>query len=73
MKKNKNHKSIDNFILEDWTPTLVEQSLMDGTFNKLQEESVEQFSEDISSDFLKVQDFNTAMEDIKSEIDKWQS
>ena len=71
--KNKNHKSIDNFILEGWTPTPVEQSLMDGTFNKLLEESDEQFSEDISSDFLEVQDFNTAMEEIKSEIDKWQS
>ena len=70
--KNKNHKSIDNFILEGWTPTPVEQSLMDGTFDELLNESVEQFSENIPSDFLEVQDFNAAMEEIKTEIDRWQ-
>ena len=70
--KNKNHKSIDNFILEGWTPTPVEQSLMDGTFNELLNESVEQFSENIPSDFLEVQDLNAAMEEIKTEIDRWQ-
>lgn len=66
-------KSIGNFLLEGWTPTPVEQALMDGTFDKLLNESVETDSEEIPSDFLEVQDFDTAMEEIKSEIDKWQS
>ena len=64
---------IDNFLLEGWIPTPVEQSLMDGTFNDLINESVEQSFEDIPSDFLELQEFHTAMEDIKSEIDRWQS
>lgn len=66
-------KSIGNFILEGWTPTPVEQALMDGTFEKLLNESVETDNEEIPSDFLELQDFDTAMEEIKSEIDKWQS
>ena len=66
-------KSIDNFILEGWTPTLVEQALMDSTFEKLLKESVDTGNEEIPSDFLEIQDFDTAMEEIKSEIDKWQS
>lgn len=66
-------KSIGNFILENWTPTSVEQALMDGTFDKLLNESVDTDNEEIPSDFLEIQDFNTAMEDIKMEIDKWQS
>ena len=66
-------KSIGNFLLEGWTPTPVEQALIDGTFDKLLNESVDTDIEDIPSDFLEVQDFDTAMEEIKSEIDKWQS
>lgn len=66
-------KSIGNFILEGWTPTPVEQALMDGTFDKLLNESVDTDYDNIPSDFLEVQDFDTAMEEIKSEIDKWQS
>lgn len=66
-------KSIGNFLLEGWIPTPVEQALMDGTFDKLLNESVDTDSDDIPSDFLEVQDFDTAMEEIKSEIDKWQS
>lgn len=62
---------IDNFILEGWTPTPLEQSLMDGTFDKMLLESENINSEPIPKDFLEVQDFNTAMEDIKAEIDKW--
>ena len=65
-------KSIGNFILEGWTPTPVEQALMDGTFDKLLNESVDTDYDNIPSDFLEVQDFDTAMEEIKSEIDKWQ-
>ncbi|MCQ2198258.1 MAG: hypothetical protein MJZ19_00885 [Paludibacteraceae bacterium] len=66
-------KSIGNFLLEGWTPTPVEQALMDGTFDKLLIESVDTDGDDIPSDFLEVQDFDTAMEEIKSEIDKWQA
>lgn len=66
-------KKCGNFLLEGWTPTPVEQALMNGTFDKLLNESVDTNADDISSDFLEVQDFDTAMEEIKSEIDKWQS
>lgn len=75
--ENKQHssmpKKIGNFILEEWIPTQVEQSLIDGTFNELINESMEESLNDIPSDFLQLQDFDTAMEEIKSEIDKWQS
>lgn len=64
-------KSIGNFILEGWTPTPVEQSLIDGTFEELLNESIDN-NEKIPNDFLEVQDFNTAMEEIKQEIDKCQ-
>ena len=66
-------KSIDNFILEGWTPTPLEQSLMDGTFEQMLSESIDDSYDDIPSDFLEVQDFDTAMQEIKDEIDKWQS
>lgn len=66
-------KRIGNFILEGWTPTQVEQDLMDGTFEQMLNESEEFDDEEIPSDFLEVQDFDTAMEEIKAEIDKWQS
>lgn len=66
-------KSIDNFMLEGWTPTPLEQSLMDGTFEKSLNESIDTNEEGIPSDFLEVQDFNTAMEEIKREINEWQS
>ena len=58
-------KSIGNFILDGWTPTPVEQALMDDTFDKLLKESVDDDKEEIPSDFLEVQEFNTAMEKIK--------
>ena len=64
-------KSIGNFILEGWTPTPVEQALIDGTFKELLNESIDN-NEKIPNDFLEVQDFNTAMEEIKQEIDKCQ-
>ena len=66
-------KNIGNFILKGWTPTPVEQALMDGTFDKLLNESVNTEYENIPNDFLEVQNFDTAMEEIKSEIDKWLS
>lgn len=66
-------KRIGNFLLEGWTPTPVEQALLDGTFEQMLNESEEFDNEEIPSDFLEVQDFDTAMEEIKSEIDKWQS
>lgn len=66
-------KSIDNFILEGWIPTPLEQSLMDGTFEQTLSESIDDSYDDIPSDFLEVQDFDTAMQEIKDEIDRWQS
>ena len=74
---NKKHssmqRSIGNFILEGWIPSQVEQSLIDGTYNDLINESIEESLNDIPNDFLQLQDFDAAMEEIKSEIDKWQS
>jgi hypothetical protein len=46
---------------------------MDGTLEQLLSESISDSFEDIPSDFLEVQDFDTAMQEIKDEIDKWQS
>lgn len=64
-------KSIDNFILEGWIPTPLEQSLMDDTLEQLLLKSTDDSFEDIPSDFLEVQDFDDAMEEIKAEIEKW--
>ena len=66
-------KRIDNFILEGCPLTPLEQALMDGTFDRMITESTGQVFDEIPSDFLEVQDFDAAMEDIKSEIDRWQS
>ena len=66
-------KNIDNFILEGCPLTPAEQALMDGTLEQLLSESISDSFEDIPSDFLEVQDFDTAMQEIKDEIDKWQS
>ena len=65
-------KSIGNFILEGWKPTTVEQALIDGTFKELLSESIMDNDEEIPNDFLEVQDLNTAMEEIKNEIDECQ-
>lgn len=46
---------------------------MDGSFDRMITESADQAIDDIPSDFLEVQDSDAAMEDIKSEIDRWQS
>lgn len=61
-----------NFILEGWTPTTVEKALINGTFEELLNESIDN-NEEIPKDFLEIQDFDAAMEEIKQEIDKWQS
>ncbi len=73
MKHRSMKKSIDNFILEGWEPTPLERSLMDGTFGQMITESADQAIDEIPSDFLEVQDFDAAMEDIKSEINRWRS
>jgi hypothetical protein len=62
-------KSIGNFFLDGWTPTSVEYALMNGNFDKLLKEADIDNSEGIPSDFLEVQDFNTAMDEIKNELD----
>ena len=67
---NNDVKKIDNFHLENWVPTPVEQALMSGTFDKLLNESTDVSFENIPNVFLEIQDFDAAMEDIKSEIDK---
>lgn len=61
-------KSIGNFILEGWKPTPVERALVDDTFKELLSESIMENDEKIPNDFLEVQDFNTAMEEIMNEI-----
>ena len=62
-------KNLDNFLLEDWTPTPVEQALMNGDFKQILYETTNDSFEDISNDFLEIQDFDTAMYEIKDEID----
>lgn len=59
---------IDNFLLEGWEPTPVEQALLNGTFKPTLKECQEVF-EEITEDFLEIQDFNTAMQEIKCEIE----
>ena len=59
---------IDNFLLEGWEPTPVEQALMNGTFKPTLKE-FQEAGEEIPKDFLEIQDFNTAMEEIKCEIE----
>ena len=61
--------SIDNFSLESWKPTPVEKALMDGTLKLSLNESMEA-CEEIPQDFLEIQDFNAAMEEIKQEISR---
>ena len=60
---------IGNFILDGCEPTPIEQSLIDGTFEELLASSNDIDEEDIPEDFLEVQDFDVAMEEIKQEID----
>lgn len=59
---------IDNFLLDGWEPTPVEQALMNGTFKPNLKECQEA-CEEIPEDFLEIQDFNTAMQEIKCEIE----
>ena len=59
---------IDNFLLEGWEPTPVEQALMNSTFKPTLKECQE-VCEEIPEDFLEIRDFNTAMEEIKREIE----
>ena len=61
---------IDNFLLEGWEPTPIEQALINGTFKPTLKECQE-VCEEIPEDFLEIQDFNNAMEEIKREIGSW--
>ena len=64
-------KNIDSFMLEDWKPTAVEEALMNGCLDNMLNEILDSKNEEIPIDFLEIQDFDTAMGEIKSEIDKW--
>lgn len=64
-------KRIGNFILEGWKPTPVEKALMNDYLEQMVNESADSDTSDIPSDFLEVQDYDAAMEEIKSEINKW--
>lgn len=56
-------------IIEGWTPTELEKSLMDGSFdNKLCESSIQ----NIPDDLLSVQTLEEAMADLKREVEQWQ-
>jgi len=54
--------------IENWTPTPLEQSLIDGTFD---DNIIVAELEDMPEDLLEVQDFEEAMEDLKREIATW--
>lgn len=62
-------KYIGNFLLKGWTPTPLEQALMDGNIDQYLAEATDLDDGEISTDFLEVQDFDTAMEEIKAELD----
>ena len=64
-------KKIDNFVMEGWVPTEVEQALVDG--NSKEMANKKDLKEPIPDDFLEVQDFNQAISDIKQEINLWTS
>ena len=57
------------FNIEGWIPTELEQSLMDGSFDKKME-SVTAVP-DIDVDLLDVSEFNEAMSELKREISSW--
>ena len=52
-----------------WEPTPLEQSLMDGTFDKEMEGKE---IPDIPEDLIEVQEFGEAMEDLRREIASWE-
>ena len=52
------------FNIEGWIPTELEQSLMDGSFDKEIESGVDIL--DIDADLLDVLEFNEAMSELKS-------
>lgn len=62
-------KSIGNFLLEGWTPTPLEQALMDGTIDEYLAVAANPDDEKIPSDFLEVQEFGEAMEEVKAELE----
>ena len=57
------------FNIEGWIPTELEQSLMDGSFDKEMKSGVD--IPDIDADLLDVLEFNEAMSEIKREIYSW--
>ena len=58
--------------IEGWKPTPLEQSLMDGTFDKqLDERKISEALATIPQDLLEVQSFEDAMADLKREAETW--
>lgn len=58
--------------IEGWKPTPLEQSLMDGTFDKqLDERKIAEALATIPQDLLEVQSFEDAMADLKREAETW--
>ena len=56
--------------IEGWKPTPLEQSLMDGTFDKqLDERKIAEALATIPHDLLEVQSFEDAMADLKREVE----
>ena len=57
------------FNIEGWIPIELEQSLMDGSFDKKMESGTA--VPDIDADLLDVSEFNEAMSELKREISSW--
>ena len=57
------------FNIEGWIPIELEQSLMDGSFDKKMESGTA--VPDIDADLLDVLEFNEAMSELKREISSW--
>lgn len=62
-------KQDKNTMIEGWTPSPLEQMLMDGTFKPLINEDNEDM---LPEDMLDVLDFRTAMDELIHEFDTWQ-
>ena len=58
-----------NIMIEGWEPTPLEQSIIDGSFDRIIDRIIaENAVPDIPEDLLDVQPFEDAMNDLRNEI-----
>lgn len=62
-----------NIKIEGWIPTPLEQSLMDGSFDKkLDERKIAEAIASMPQDLLEAQSFEDAMADLKQDMESWE-